>query len=73
MTRPQKITLGEMREAPGKRVSVKYALPISLWLTLALCNSALAQPAPAAPAEMISSYRLQHGEGRVTVDSTGRA
>jgi uncharacterized protein YkwD len=52
---------------------VKYAWPISLWLTFALCNSAFAQPtpvAPVAPAEMISTYRLQHGEGRVTVDST---
>jgi Cysteine-rich secretory protein family len=49
---------------------MKYALPISLWLMLALCSSAFAQPAPAAPAEMISNYRLQHGEGRVTLDST---
>src|SRR4029077_13351735 len=36
-------------------------------LTLALCGSAFAQ---SAPAEMISNYRLQHGEGRVTPDST---
>lgn len=49
---------------------MKSALPISLWLTLALCNSAFAQEAPAAPAEMISNYRVQHGEGRVTLDST---
>jgi uncharacterized protein YkwD len=49
---------------------LKSALPISLWLTLALCSSALAQLAPAAPAEMISNYRLQHGEGRVTSDAT---
>jgi len=51
---------------------MKSALPISLWLTLALCSSAFAQApaAPAAPAEIISNYRLQHGEGRVTVDST---
>src|SRR5260370_18618073 len=49
---------------------MKSALPISLWLTLALCGSAFAQAAPAAPAEMISNYRLQHGEGRVTPDST---
>ena len=46
---------------------MKSALPIFLWLTLALCGSALAQ---SAPAEMISNYRLQHGEGRVTPDST---
>jgi Cysteine-rich secretory protein family len=45
-------------------------LPICLLLTFALCSSAFAQPAPAAPAEMISNYRLQHGEGRVTLDAT---
>jgi uncharacterized protein YkwD len=49
---------------------MKSALPISLWLALALGSSAFAQQAPAAPAEMISNYRLQHGEGRVTPDST---
>jgi uncharacterized protein YkwD len=52
------------------RASMKPSLPISLWLALALCSSAFAQSAPAAPAEMISNYRLQHGEGRVTLDST---
>jgi Cysteine-rich secretory protein family len=49
---------------------MKSALPISLWLTLALCSSAFAQSVPAAPAEMISNYRLRHGEGRVTPDAT---
>jgi uncharacterized protein YkwD len=49
---------------------MKSALPISLCLTLALGSSAFAQSAPAAPAEMISNYRLRHGEGRVTPDST---
>ena len=49
---------------------MKSALPISLWLTLVLCSSAFAQLAPAAPAEMISNYRLQHGEGRVASDAT---
>jgi uncharacterized protein YkwD len=57
-------------ETHGKRASMKSVLPISLWLMLALCSPALAQTAPAAPAEMISNYRLQHGEGRVTPDST---
>jgi uncharacterized protein YkwD len=52
------------------RSSMKSALPISLCLTLALCSPAFAQSAPAAPAEMISNYRLQHGEGRVTPDPT---
>jgi Cysteine-rich secretory protein family len=49
---------------------MKSALPISLMLMLALCSSAFAQPAPAAPAEMISNFRLQHGEGPVTADAT---
>src|ERR1700682_1938793 len=49
---------------------MKFALPISLWLTLGLCSSAFAQLAPAAPAKMISNYRLQHGEGRIAPDST---
>jgi hypothetical protein len=39
-----------------------------LWLTLALCSPAIAQAA--SPADMISDYRLQHGEGRVTADPT---
>ena len=49
---------------------MKSALPISLCLTLILGGSAFAQPAPTTPAEMISNYRLQHGEGPVTSDST---
>jgi uncharacterized protein YkwD len=57
-------------ETHGKRASMKSVLPATFWLALALCSSALAQTAPAAPAEMISNYRVQHGEGRVTPDST---
>ena len=49
---------------------MKTALLVSLCLTLALCSSAFAQPAPATPAEMISNYRLLNGEGRVTSDAT---
>jgi len=49
---------------------MKSALPISLCLMLALCSSVFAQQAPATPAEMISNYRLQHGEGSVTSDAT---
>ena len=45
---------------------MKSVLPIFFYFTLALCGSAFAQ---SAPAEMISNYRLQHGEGRVTPDS----
>src|SRR4029077_5536283 len=58
------------RQAWRLRASMKSGLQISLWLTLALCSPAFAQLAPAAPAEMISNYRLQHGEGRVAPDST---
>jgi uncharacterized protein YkwD len=46
---------------------MKSALSISLWLTLAFCGSAFAQAAP-GHAEAISSYRLKHGEGKVTMD-----
>ena len=49
---------------------MKTILPISLCLAFAICSSAFAQLAPAAPAEMISNYRLQHGEGRVASDAT---
>jgi hypothetical protein len=60
--------MGGMGTAPLRsRSSMKSALPISLCLALVLCGSAFAQ---SAPAEMISNYRLQHGEGRVTPDST---
>lgn len=44
------------------------AILIGFWLPLAFCSSAAAQSA--TPAELISSFRLQHGEGRVTIDST---
>lgn len=75
MHRPQRFA-ARAAQFPGRRfagrprTSMKSALPTSLWLTLALCGPAFAQPAPAAPAEMISNYRLQHGEERVTLDST---
>jgi Cysteine-rich secretory protein family len=37
-------------------------------LALAVCNSAIAQPVPGHPIEMISNYRLQHSEGKVASD-----
>jgi len=37
---------------------------------IACAAPALAQLKPAGPAEMISAFRLQHGEGRVTMDPT---
>jgi hypothetical protein len=48
---------------------MKSGLWLSLWVLLPLCGSASAQTA-APPAEMISSFRLHHGEGRVKLDST---
>lgn len=54
------------------RPSMKSVLLLSLWLAIAcgsFCGSVSAQT-PAPPAEMISNFRLQHGEGRVTLDTT---
>src|SRR3977135_2079922 len=47
---------------------MKQTLLLSLGLALSFCGSAVAQEAPAAPAAMISHFRAQHGEGRVTLD-----
>lgn len=47
------------------RNHIKLAL---LWLTLVFCHCAAAEAA--SPAEMISDFRAEHGEGRVTADST---
>ena len=60
----------DQRQHHWIEASMKSALPISIGFLLALCSSAFAQPAPAAPAEMISNYRVQHGEGPVTSDPT---
>ncbi len=47
---------------------MKSALLLLFGLTLAVCSPAIAQPAPSHPTEMISNYRLQHSEGKVTSD-----
>ena len=47
---------------------MKQTLLLSLGLALAFCASASAEGAPAGPAVMISNFRAQHGEGRVTLD-----
>ena len=47
---------------------MKPALLLLFGLTLAVCSSAIAEPAPSHPTEMISNYRLQHNEGKVTSD-----
>src|SRR6266404_1360295 len=48
--------------------TMKSALLLLFGLTLAVCSPAIAQPAPSHPTEMISNYRLQHSEGKVTSD-----
>jgi hypothetical protein len=55
------------------RRSVLKKFAVLPWLGLALCfsNPTVAQStAPADPAAMISDFRLQHREGRVTSDAT---
>src|SRR5206468_8708281 len=47
---------------------MRSALLLLFGLTLSVCSSAIAQPAPSHPTEMISNYRLQHSEGKVTSD-----
>jgi uncharacterized protein YkwD len=49
---------------------MKQTLLLSLGLALSFCGSAIAQQTPAAPAAMISNFRAQHGEGRVSLDPT---
>jgi hypothetical protein len=48
---------------------MKHTLLLSFGLALAFCGSGVAQTAPAGPAEMISHFRAQHGEGRVILDA----
>jgi hypothetical protein len=54
---------------------MKQTLLLSFGLALGFCGSAIAQlapaanVAPAAPASLISNFRAQHGEGKVTLDS----
>jgi len=51
---------------------MKSGLLLGLWLAIsscAFCDPVAAQSA-APPAEMISNFRVQHGEGRVTLDAT---
>jgi hypothetical protein len=47
---------------------VLQALLACLWLLFVCCGAGTAQSA--TPAEMISDFRAQHGEGRVTIDTT---
>lgn len=48
---------------------MNQTLLLSLGLALIVCGSANAQDTPMAPAAMISKFRAQHGEGKVTLDA----
>ena len=48
---------------------MKLNLLLLLGLIVACCGPAAAQQGPASPAAMISSFRAQHGEGRVILDA----
>ncbi|CAN7294865.1 CAP domain-containing protein [Bradyrhizobium sp. LjRoot220] len=45
-------------------------LLVLLGMTLCLCGPVFGQSPPSNPASMISDFRKQHGEGRVTLDAT---
>jgi hypothetical protein len=53
----------------GKTVLLTRQL-LFLGLALCFCTTAFGQSPSAGPAAMISDFRLQHGEGRVTLDAT---
>lgn len=54
-----------LRFVPGQRpVAPSLAAMAAILFAISCCSTAQA----ASPAEMISSYRLAHGEGRVTID-----
>ena len=53
----------------GKKTPVRARLLMLLGLVLCLTTPAFSQSSP-SPAAMISDFRKQHGEGRVTLDST---
>jgi hypothetical protein len=54
----------------GKRPSVLAWLLVLLGLVLCSGTPAVGQTPPSNPAAMISDFRKQHGEGRVTLDAT---
>jgi hypothetical protein len=54
----------------GKRPSVRARLLVLLGVALCLCTPVLGQSPPSNPASMISDFRKQNGEGRVTLDAT---
>jgi hypothetical protein len=58
------------RSVIGNKPSVWARLLVVLGLALCFCAPALGQSHAATPASMISDFRKQHGEGRVTLDAT---
>ena len=53
----------------GKKPSVPARLLVLLGVVLCLCTPVFGQSPPSSPASMISDFRKQHGEGRVTLDA----
>lgn len=54
----------------GKRPSVWARLLVLVGVVLCFCRPVFGQSPPFNPASMISDFRKQHGEGRVTLDAT---
>jgi len=68
VTAGAKELLAPLGKGQMQRRGLVSALLIWFFLPVAFCGPVAAQSA--APAELISNFRLQHGEGRVTIDST---
>ena len=58
------------RSVIGNKPFVRARLLVLLGLSLCYCAPAWGQSPAATPASMISDFRKQHGEGRVTLDAT---
>ena len=54
----------------GKKPSVWVSLLGLVGVAVCCCTPVLGQSSPSNPASMISGFRKQHGEGRVTLDAT---
>jgi hypothetical protein len=54
----------------GKKPSVWALLLVLVGVAFSCCTPVLGQSPPSNPASMISDFRKQHGEGRVTLDAT---
>jgi hypothetical protein len=54
----------------GRRTAILARQALLLGLAFCLASTVLGQTAAANPAQMISDFRLKHGEKRVTLDAT---